>query len=103
MSVTPSSAHTSINNTTTKKTNTFITKPLQDCTLCDVPGVGDMARARLIGAGVDTAEQLVGHFLVSKRDAQAMTHWLLQAGVRIQEANKIVEGLQKKVRVTVAV
>ena len=89
--------------TTTKKQNTFISTPLQDCALHDVPGVGDVAHARLVGAGVETAEQLVGHFLVSKRDPQAMTQWLLAAGVRVQEVNRIVAALEKKVRVTVAV
>ena len=77
--------------------------PLQDCALSDIPGVGDVARARLIAAGVETPEQLVGHFLVGKRDTRAMTHWLLTAGVRAQEVGKIVAALEKKVRVTVAV
>lgn len=89
--------------TTTKKHNTFMSTPLQDCALSDIPGVGDVARARLIAAGVETPEQLVGHFLVGKRDTRAMTHWLLTAGVRAQEVGKIVAALEKKVRVTVAV
>ena len=92
-----------LSNATTKKFNTFISTPLQDCMLNDIPGIGDIARSRLTGAGVETAEQLVGHFLVGKRDPQAMTHWLLAVGVRMQEANKIVAALDKKVRVTVTV
>ena len=89
--------------TTTKKQNTFLSTPLQDCTLHDIPGVGDVSHARLVGAGVETAEQLMGHFLIGKRDPHAMTHWLLAAGVRVQEVNRIVAALEKKVRVTVAV
>ena len=88
--------------TTTKKQSTFISTPLQDSTLSSVPGIGDVAAARLAAAGVTTAEQLVGHFLVCRRCPDTMARWLQAAGVRAQEVGKIVAGLEAKARMTVA-
>ncbi len=89
--------------TTTKKHNTFMSTPLQDCNLCDVPGVGDVAHAKLVAAGISTPEQLMGHFLISNRDHNTMTQWLTKSGVRTQEALKIATALETKGRATVAV
>lgn len=88
---------------TSKKHNTFLSTPLQDCSLSDVPGVGDVARAKLIEAGVCTPEQLMGHFLISKRDHAAMTQLLIGSGIRTQEATKIASALESKGAATVAV
>ena len=87
----------------TKKNNTFLSTPLQDCSLCDVPGVGEVSHARLLEAGISTPEQLVGHFLVCKRDHDAMTRWLVALGIRTQEAVKIATALERKGRAVVAV
>ncbi len=87
----------------TIKQNTFMSTPLQDCALGDIPGVGDVARAKLLAAGVGTPEQLMGHFLLSRRDHRMMTRWLLAAGIRAQEAVKIACALERKGRATVAV
>jgi hypothetical protein len=89
--------------TTTKKHNTFMSTPLQDCHLSDVPGAGDVACAKLIEAGVCTPEQLMGHFLISNRNHSTMTQWLVASGVRAQEAAKIATALDRKGRATVAV
>ena len=77
--------------------------PLQDCHLSDVPGVGEVACAKLIEAGVGTPEQLMGHFLISNRNYSTMTQWLIASGVRAQEAAKIAAALDRKGRATVAV
>jgi hypothetical protein len=89
--------------TTTKKHNSFMSTPLQDCTLCCIPGVGEVAHQRLISAGVSTPEQLMGHFLLANRDYRTMTRWLLAAGVRAQEAVKIASALERKGRAVVSV
>ena len=88
---------------TSKKHSTFLSTPLQDCSLSDVPGVGEVARAKLIEAGVATPEQLMGHFLISKRDHTIMAQWLMASGIRTQEAVKIASALDRKAAVTVAV
>jgi hypothetical protein len=88
---------------TTKKNATFLSAPLQDSALRDVPGVGDVAFARLSEAGIESAEQLMGHFLISKRNPATMTHWLTSSGVRAQEAGKIAAALERKARATVSI
>ena len=93
----PTDTHTS------KKQNTFLSTPLQDCSLSDVPGVGEVARAKLIEAGVGTPEQLMGHFLISKRNHTTMAQWLMVSGIRTQEAVKIASALDRKAAATVAV
>ena len=83
--------------TTTKKFNSFISRPLQDCSLNDVPGVGAASRAKLIDARLDTPEKLMGMFLISSRDPQQMKHWLISSCLlRAQEAGKISEALHRK-------
>ena len=89
--------------TTTKKHATFLSTPLQDTGLQDVPGIGSVSYAHLTEAGISTSQQLMGHFLVTNRDVSAMTQWLQAAGVRAQEVGKIVDALEKKARVMVAI
>ena len=89
--------------TTTKKQNTFMSTPLQDSSLADVPGVGAVACARLNEAGIISSEQLMGHFLISNRSAVIMTQWLTVSGVRAQEAGKIAAALECKARATVSI
>lgn len=87
-----------VSMTTTKKFDSFIATPLQDNSdLRCVPGVGDVALQKLKAANIDTAEQLVGHFMLLKRDVPRMVSWLKDVcEVRAQEANKIAEALDRK-------
>ena len=94
---------TTPSTTTTKKHATFLSTPLQDSALLDVPGVGEVAGARLASAGVESAEQLVGQFLVCRRCPEAMARWLTGVGVRAQEAGKIASAVEKKARMVVAI
>ncbi len=57
-------------NTTTKKFNTFISRPLQDCSISDIPGVGVSSLTKLLEADFDTPEKLMGMFLLYSRDEQ---------------------------------
>jgi hypothetical protein len=83
--------------TTTKKFNNFISRPLQDCSLLDIPGVGKCSHEKLVASGMDTPEKLMGLFLVSARSAQKMKQWLVSnCSVRAQEAGKISEALDRK-------
>ncbi len=83
--------------TTTKKFNSFISRPLQDCSLNDVPGVGATSRTKLIDARLDTPEKLMGMFFMSSRDPHQMKHWLISScSIRAQEAGKISEALHRK-------
>ena len=88
--------------TTTKKQTTFLSTPLQDSTLHDVPGVGPVSHAQLTEAGVRSAQQLVGQFLVMDCDREAMAQWLADGvGVRAQEVGKIVNAVEKKAKAVV--
>lgn len=83
--------------TTTKKFNSFISRPLQDCTLSDVPGIGMSSLTKLLEAKIETPEKLMGMFLLLSRDPQRMKQWLtLHCSIRAQEAGKISEALEKK-------
>ena len=85
--------------TTTKKFNTFLSRPLQDCALGDIPGVGKSTLPKLQGSGMDTPEKLMGLFLLSSRDPVKLKEWLIHTcGIRAQEAGKITEAFDTKSR-----
>jgi hypothetical protein len=93
-----------VTTTTTKKQNTFLSTPLQDSTLHDVPGVGPASHAQLTEAGVRSAQQLVGQFLVCDCDRDAMARWLADGvGLRVQEAGRIVDAVERKAKAMVTV
>ena len=81
----------------TKKFNTFISRPLQDCSLSDIPGIGMSTLAKLIEADIDTPEKLMGVYFISSRNSQKMKEWLVSVcSLRAQEAGKISEALDRK-------
>jgi hypothetical protein len=85
--------------TTTKKFNTFISRPLQDCSLSDVPGVGKSSLEKLFASNIDTPEKLMGIFLVSGSDPTKMKHWLVSSClIRAKEGNTISEALYRKMQ-----
>ena len=85
--------------TTTKKFNSFISRPLQDCTLGDIPGVGKSTLPKLQCSGMDTPEKLMGLYLLSSRDPEKLKEWLIHTcGIRAQEAGKITEAFDSKSR-----
>jgi hypothetical protein len=83
--------------TTTKKFNTFISRPLQDCSMSDIPGVGASSLAKLLDASIDTPEKLMGMYLISNRDTKKMKNWLVSnCSLRANEAGKISDALDRK-------
>ncbi len=92
-----SSAALTTTTTTTKKFNSFIARPLQDCSLSDIPGVGKSSLAKLLEVKMDTPEKLMGVYLISSRDPQRMKHWLVShCSIRAQEAGKISDAIDRK-------
>jgi hypothetical protein len=84
-------------NTTTKKFNTFISRPLQDSTLSDIPGVGKSSLLKLLSMSMDTPEKLMGLYLFSNRNPETVKLWLItNCTIRAQEAGKISEAIDKK-------
>ena len=84
---------------TTKKFNTFISRPLQDCSLSDVPGVGKSSLEKLFASNIDTPEKLMGMFLLSNSDPPKMKNWLVSSClIRTREANTICEALHRKMQ-----
>jgi hypothetical protein len=57
-------------DSTTKKFNTFVSRPLQDCTLSDVPGVGVSTLHKLVAAGINTPEKLIGMYFMNNREPE---------------------------------
>ncbi len=89
--------------TTTKKHKClnlrFLDTPLRDCDIDDVPGVGPKTLAKLKEANIDTAQKLVGQFLVLDRDTKKMLEWLKDAcEVGSREAGMISEALYQKAK-----
>eukprot|EP00282_Hemiselmis_andersenii_P020008 CAMPEP_0172034652 /NCGR_PEP_ID=MMETSP1041-20130122/21135_1 /TAXON_ID=464988 /ORGANISM="Hemiselmis andersenii, Strain CCMP439" /LENGTH=108 /DNA_ID=CAMNT_0012691609 /DNA_START=34 /DNA_END=361 /DNA_ORIENTATION=- len=98
--------------TTTKKFEQFQSRPLRDCLLKDVPGVGEVAENKLKDANIDDACKIVGHFrflryqgqwftssaaVLLGRDTDKMTQWLEDVcEIRKQEGKKIAEALAEK-------
>ena len=82
--------------TTTQKLNTFLTRPLRDCALTDVPGVGPVGHAKLVDASeIRTPEQLLGQFMLL--GPERMRRWLEDAvEIRGQEAQRISDALSAK-------
>jgi len=90
-------APAAITTTTTLKMNNFLSRPLRDATLSDVPGVGPATLAKLKAANIETATQLVGHFLLTGSDTAVTSRWLKDAcEVRETEAVKVAEALHTK-------
>ena len=84
-------------NTTSKKFNTFISRPLQDSVLNDIPGVGQTSLLKLLQNKMDTPEKLMGVYLLNSRSPERMKHWLISnCSLRSQEASKISEAMDKK-------
>ena len=82
---------------TTKKFDDFLAKPLQDCDIKDVPGVGPTSLTKLKTATIDTAMKLMGHYLTTGSDVDKMTEFLeVVCDIRKQEGAKISDALQKK-------
>jgi hypothetical protein len=84
-------------DSTTKKFNSFVSRPLQDCTLSDVPGVGVSTLHKLVAAGINTPDKLIGMYFMNNREPELMKAWLVtQCAIRSQEAIKISEALDRK-------
>ena len=82
---------------TTLKLDNFLSKPLRDAALSSVPGVGPVTLAKLKSANIETATQLMGHFLLTGSDTVVTTRWLKEAcEVRETEATKVAEALRSK-------
>eukprot|EP00293_Proteomonas_sulcata_P020349 CAMPEP_0184291580 /NCGR_PEP_ID=MMETSP1049-20130417/3558_1 /TAXON_ID=77928 /ORGANISM="Proteomonas sulcata, Strain CCMP704" /LENGTH=93 /DNA_ID=CAMNT_0026599065 /DNA_START=608 /DNA_END=889 /DNA_ORIENTATION=+ len=85
--------------TTTKKFEVFQGTPIKDVALKDVPGVGDVALGKMKEANIDTAEKLIGQFLLNGRDEEKMSSWLEQVcEIRPQDTKKISQALGDKAK-----
>mmetsp|Transcript_16984 Transcript_16984/g.37954 ORF Transcript_16984/g.37954 Transcript_16984/m.37954 type:complete len:93 (-) Transcript_16984:70-348(-) len=83
--------------TTTMKAQNFQATPLIDVKLKEVPGVGPKLLEKLEEANIDTAEKLMGHFLVMGRDTDRFKTWLEDVcEIRGQDGAKVVEPLAEK-------
>ena len=88
----------------TLKHKNFMADPLRETELEDVPGVGDVLLKKLEEANIDTAEKLMGHFLVMGRDEDRFKTWLVDVcKIRDKDAVKVVEHLAEKAAKLVSV
>ena len=82
----------------TLRVNSFLCTPLREATLHSVPYVGPVTMDKLKMVNIQTAEQLVGQFMVLGSEADVMSRWLVNiCDVRATEATKVAEVLQRKV------
>ncbi len=81
--------------------NEFISTPLQDCEITDVPGLEHRAVEKLKEANIDTAEKLIVQYLILGRDVDTMADWLMEVcDIRSKEAGKICDVLDRKAEKT---
>ena len=82
----------------TLRVNSFLCTPLREATLHSVPYVGPVTMEKLKMVNIQTAEQLVGQFMVLGSEAGVMSRWLTSVcDVRGTEATKVAEVLHRKV------
>ena len=55
-------------STTTQKHQNFVTNPLGNKTVTDVPGIGDVLGGGLKKKGISSARQLLGHYLIAPKE-----------------------------------
>ena len=83
--------------TTTFKSKRFMSTPLRDCELKEVPGVGPVTLQKLKDHKIDTAHKLVGHFLAMGKNGDKMEKWLEdKCEVGKREAKMIVNAIDAK-------
>ncbi|KAK6317628.1 hypothetical protein J4Q44_G00130280 [Coregonus suidteri] len=56
------------NSTTSQKHRNFVSEPMGNRSVRDVPGIGPVQGRRLEDKGVPRADQMLGQYLVSGRD-----------------------------------
>jgi Barrier to autointegration factor len=81
----------------TSRMSDFLEFPLEDMNIRRIPGVDHRAAEKLKYANIDTAEKLVGQFLILGRDVDKMADWLMEVcDIRSKEAGKICDALDRK-------
>lgn len=77
--------------------NAFHSSPLEGAHLAEIPGVDLAVMAKLGEANIDTAEKLVGQFLVLGRDVGRMASWLRDVcEISALNASEIAQALEAK-------
>lgn len=62
-------------STTSKKHRQFVSEPMGDKPVTELPGVGPVLAAKLTEAGFDKAYVVLGQFLVLKKDLELFEMW----------------------------
>ena len=76
----------------------FMSTPLQDISLDQVPGVGDKTSPKLRAASISSAEALFGYFLYVGRDEESFRDWLKadRIGVHGATAKRLYDAMRDK-------
>ena len=76
----------------------FMSTPLQDISLDQVPGVGDKTSPKLRAARISKAEALFGYFLYVGRDEESFRDWLKadRIGVHGATAKRLYDAMRDK-------
>lgn len=64
-------------STTSQKHRNFVSEPLKEKAVTELPGVGAVYAKRLVDAGFDYAYQVLGQFLIMKMDAELFEEWFI--------------------------
>lgn len=74
---------------TTIKEVSFLTRPLRDITLDQIPGLGQATIQKLVGQGIDTTIKFMGKFMMCNADPVVFDDWLENSvGMRKQDVVK---------------
>jgi len=73
--------------TTTKKHANFVTESIKDKIISDVPGIGMASGIGLTKKGYDTPYELLGQFLLLKKNKFLFSAWLDMENVGLNKSN----------------
>ncbi|XP_029927164.1 barrier-to-autointegration factor-like [Myripristis murdjan] len=80
----------------TKKHQNFVSKPMEDKAVTDMPGIRGALGKRLQKQGFDKAYMLLGKFVAHKKNTEKFAKWLRETfGASAQQADICTRSLQE--------
>ena len=63
-------------SSTSQKFRNFVSEPMGEKKVSELPGIGKVLGERLVVAGFDKAYVVLGQFLVQRKDKEKFLHWI---------------------------
>ncbi|KAH8379189.1 hypothetical protein KR009_003488 [Drosophila setifemur] len=83
-------------STTSQKFRNFVSEPMRDKDVCELPGIGDKLGLKMSAAGFGTASSVLGMYLLLKQEQDYFEDWLNDiCQANSKQANECYRGLQQ--------